>query len=146
MSYQKGNDIYERHLMLKGRGFPLWIPGPDLGLPKDYRRTGIRIGDVGTITHSGGFSFLFNICLPHDDPVNPRMLPEHFAPISPPIEAIDINKFPIENRYFASGASRQAQISADISCVSILIYIFTKLRILHLVLWSLKHLLQKVLS
>ena len=90
----------------------------------DYRRTGIRIGDVGIITHSGGFSFLFNICLPHDDPVNPRVLPEHFAPISPPIEAIDIDVFPVFVSHLASGAIK-SQIGADISCVSILIYIFT---------------------
>ena len=93
----------------------------------DYQRIGVRIGDVGIITHSGGFSFLFNICLPHDDPVNPCMLPEHFAPISPPIEAIDIDEFLIfeDGSHLASGVSIKSQISADISCVSILIYIFT---------------------
>src|SRR5882762_7675822 len=89
ISSQKPNDIYERQLRLKERGFPLWIPDPDQNLHLDYRRTGVRIGDVGIITHSGAFSFLFNICLPHNDPVHPRMLPEHFAPISPPIEATD---------------------------------------------------------
>ena len=56
----------------------------------NYRRTGVRIGDVGIINRFGAFSFLFKICLPHNDPVNPRMLPEHFSPISPPIEITDI--------------------------------------------------------
>ena len=125
ISFQKSNDIYERHLTPKGRGFPLWIPEPNRVLPIDYRRTGIRIGDVGIITHSGGFSFLFNICLPHDDPVNPRMLPEHFAPISPPIEAIDIDEFFFfqHGSHLASGASMGTQTSTDISWVPILIQI-----------------------
>jgi hypothetical protein len=56
----------------------------------EYRQKGINIGDVGIITPSGGFSFLFNICLPHNDPINPSTLPEGFAPIYPPIEPMDI--------------------------------------------------------
>jgi hypothetical protein len=70
----------------------LWIPESNRRLHLGYRRTGVRIGDVGIITRSGAFSFLFNICLPHNDPVNSRV-PEHFAPISPPIEATDIDDF-----------------------------------------------------
>lgn len=57
-----------------------------------YRRKGISIGDVGIITPSGSFSFLFNICLPHDHPINPRILPEDFAPIHPPVESMDIRE------------------------------------------------------
>ncbi|KAF8814568.1 hypothetical protein BYT27DRAFT_7156710 [Phlegmacium glaucopus] len=88
---QQSNIIYQRHLELKGHGFPLWIPPPNQNLPIQYRRTGVCIGDVGIITPNGGFSYLFNICLPHDDPVN-RRLPENFSPIS---EATDIDKFPV---------------------------------------------------
>ncbi|KAF8811958.1 hypothetical protein BYT27DRAFT_7059882, partial [Phlegmacium glaucopus] len=107
---QKSNDIYARHLELKGRGFPLWIPEPNRRLHINYRRTGIRIGDVGIINDSGGFSFLFNICLPHNDPVNPRVLPEHFAPISPPVEAIDIEEFLVfKNDSHLVSASSQAK-------------------------------------
>ena len=122
---QKSNDIYERHLILKGRGFPLWIPESNQLLHLDYRRTGVRIGDVGIITHSGGFSFLFNICLPHDHPVNPRILPEHFTPISPPIEATDIEKFVVfkNGSHLASASIRRSQ-SAAISCVPIYVIIF----------------------
>jgi hypothetical protein len=82
--------------------------------------------DIPTIiTHSGGFSFLFNICLPHNDPVNPRVLPEHFAPISPPIEAIDIDEFDFfqSGSHLASGALIKTQTSADISYVPIPIQI-----------------------
>lgn len=86
---QQSHAIYQRHLELKGYGFPLWIPSANQNLPIEYRRTGVRIGDVGIITPNGGFSFLFNICLPHDDPVN-QQLPEHFSPIS---EAIHIDCF-----------------------------------------------------
>ena len=126
ISFQKSNDIYERHLMLKGRGFPLWIPDPNRVLHLDYRRTGVRIGDVGIITESGAFSFLFNICLPHNDPVNPEMLPEHFAPISPPIAATDIENFKVfkNGDHLASASVRRSQTGNAISCVQILIYIF----------------------
>ena len=122
--YQKSNDTYERHLISKGRGFPLWIPNPCQVPHPDYRRTGVRIGDVGIITESGGFSFLFNICLPHDDPVNPTILPRDYSPISPPIEATDIEKFVVFRKgdHLASASVNRSQSSVAISCVPILIH------------------------
>ncbi|KAF9479612.1 hypothetical protein BDN70DRAFT_834151 [Pholiota conissans] len=87
-SPESGNKIYERHLGLKRRGFPLWIPEPNRRLPLPYRRIGVNIGDVGIFTPSGVFSFLFNICLPAEHPINPSTLPEGFAPIS--IDSMDI--------------------------------------------------------
>ena len=54
--------MYERHLTPKDRGFPLWIPQPNMMLPIPYRAKGVCIGDVGIITEFGGFAFLFNIC------------------------------------------------------------------------------------
>ncbi|KAF9560915.1 hypothetical protein CPC08DRAFT_664962, partial [Agrocybe pediades] len=79
--------------MLKGRGFPLWIPEPNKNLSMIYQRQGTIIGDVGLVTYAGSFSFLFNICLPADHPINPTDLPEDFAPIDPPINPIDIRRF-----------------------------------------------------
>ena len=132
-SSQKSNDIYERHLTLKERGFPLWVPEPNQVLHLNYRRTGVRIGDVGIITHSGAFSFLFNICLPHNDPVNPRKLPDHFSPISPPIEDDDIEKFGVfkNGSHLASTSVKRSQNGSTISCVRILIHI-SELRTLSL--------------
>jgi hypothetical protein len=62
-------------------------------LPIPYRAQGVRVGDVGLFTESGAFDFLFNICVPRDDPINPRNLPENFIPIFPPIDPTDIRKF-----------------------------------------------------
>lgn len=62
-------------------------------LPIPYRAQGVRVGDVGIFTENGGFDFLFNICVPRDDPINPRNLPENFTPISPPVDQTDIRKF-----------------------------------------------------
>ena len=62
-------------------------------LPIPYRAQGVRVGDVGIFTENGGFDFLFNICVPRDDLINPRMLPENFVPISPPVDPTDIRKF-----------------------------------------------------
>ncbi|KAF9479611.1 hypothetical protein BDN70DRAFT_806738 [Pholiota conissans] len=80
-SPDNSNKIYERHLGLKQRGFPLWIPEPNRRLPMEYRRKGVHVGDVGIITPSGAFSFLFNVCLPPNHPINPSTLPEGFTPI-----------------------------------------------------------------
>ena len=126
ISFQKSNDIYERHLTLKGRGFPLWIPDPNRVLHLDYRRTGVRIGDVGIITHSGAFSFLFNICLSPNDPVNSGMVPEHFAPISPTIKATDIGNFIMfeSGSHLASSSVKRSQTGTAISCVRLLICFF----------------------
>ena len=114
---QPSNIIYQKYLELKGRGFPLWIPSPKRNLSIEYRRTGVRIGDVGIITSDGGFSFLFNICLPHDDPVNPTVLPEDFSPISPPIEAIDVDDFPVfgHGSHLASASVTKTQSNSQFS-------------------------------
>ncbi|KAF9476418.1 hypothetical protein BDN70DRAFT_776591, partial [Pholiota conissans] len=85
--------IYEQQLLLKKRGFPLWIPEPNKRLPMVYQRTGVAIGDVGTYTASGGFSFLFSICLPRDHPYQPDDLPEDFVPIDPPLASRDLREF-----------------------------------------------------
>jgi len=54
---------------------------------REYQARGISIGDVGFFTESGEFDFLFNICLPADDPtgINPGQdeVPDGFQPISP---------------------------------------------------------------
>ncbi|KAF9563366.1 hypothetical protein CPC08DRAFT_706073 [Agrocybe pediades] len=84
---QRGCDVYSRHLALLGRGFPLWLPAPNRNLPVEYQKTGTRIGDVGIITSSGGFDFLFNVCLPWDHPINPGhgngglAMPDGFEPL-----------------------------------------------------------------
>ena len=96
---QRSNEIYERHLMLKGRGIPLWIPQPNIRLPIPYRAKGVCIGDVGIVTAYGGFDFLFNICRARDDPINPQVLPDNFVPVYPPLDPTDIREF----REFSSG-------------------------------------------
>ena len=121
ISSQKPNHIYERHLTLKERGFPLWIPQTNQNLDLDYRRKGVCIGDVGIITHSGAFSFLFNICLPRNHKTNPPILPEHFVQISPPIEARDTEKFDVftNGSHLASASVKISQSGSAISCVRI---------------------------
>jgi hypothetical protein len=61
--------------------------------PRPYRAQGVRVGDVGIFTENGGFDFLFNICVPRDDAINPSKLPENFIPISPLVDPTDIRKF-----------------------------------------------------
>ncbi|KAJ6526737.1 hypothetical protein B0H19DRAFT_1196897 [Mycena capillaripes] len=76
---ESGN--YSDQLLLQGRGFPLYVPGPQITLPEEYRRSGVAIGDVGTVTANGAFDFLFNIYLPGGPPINTNV-PEDFVPLS----------------------------------------------------------------
>ena len=121
MVTQRGNEIYERHLCLKGRGFPLWIPEPNKRLPLAYQKRGIAIGDVGIITRSGAFSFLFNICVPSDDPINPPLLPEGFTPIHPPLDALDVAEFNEfkPGSYLASASIENLQSGFDARLVDL---------------------------
>ena len=66
-------------------GYPLYTPTPVWGLPTTYRKRGIRIGDVGTLTADGAFDFLFNICQP--DTGNPAELPDNFELLEPSIRS-----------------------------------------------------------
>lgn len=87
MSVQKSSEIYYRHLLIAGRGSPLWIPEPSNSLPIEYQRKGISIGDVGILTDSGSFDFLFNVYLPQGNPgnpINPEEMPEEFFPLVSP--------------------------------------------------------------
>ncbi|KAJ7822560.1 hypothetical protein B0H14DRAFT_1318695 [Mycena olivaceomarginata] len=76
---ESGN--YCSQLLRQGRGFPLYVPGPQTNLPAEYRRRGVAIGDVGTVTPEGIFDFFFNIYLPADHPVNANDVPENFDPL-----------------------------------------------------------------
>jgi len=121
MVMQRGNEIYQRHLCSKARGFPLWIPEPNKRLPLAYQKRGIGIGDVGIITRSGAFSFLFNICVPSDNPINPRLLPEGFAPIYPPLDALDVAEFNEfkPGSYLASASIENLQSGFDAQSVDL---------------------------
>ena len=105
------NEVYETHLAPHGRGYALWIPEPNQNLPLPYQRKGVQIGDVGIIKPSGAFSFIFNIRVSRDDPVNPRSLPEEFVPIHPPIDQIDICRFAAfkAGSYLASPSIEKSQ-------------------------------------
>ncbi|KIM46832.1 hypothetical protein M413DRAFT_422275 [Hebeloma cylindrosporum] len=108
----KVNEMYERLLRKKGRGFALYIPQPNRRLPIAYQRLGIHIGDVGFITPDGGFSFLFNICVPRDHAINPRDLPQDFSPLSPALATqVDVAEFSQFNpgSYLASASMERKE-------------------------------------
>ena len=70
----------------------MWIPGPDMNLPTEYRREGTSIGDVGILYCSEGFGFLFNIFLPADHPINRGRVPPGFEPLNLPIRERESRK------------------------------------------------------
>lgn len=86
MVRKPSNQIYVEHLLGERRGYPLWIPQANTYLHKAYRSRGVSIGDVGILTPSGAFDYLFNICVPADDPINPGqdLVPDGFEPIKLP--------------------------------------------------------------
>ncbi|KAF9048902.1 hypothetical protein BJ165DRAFT_1343621, partial [Panaeolus papilionaceus] len=75
------NQIYERQLLGKKRGFPLWIPECNLSWHVEKQKQGICVGDVGLITKDGSFTYLFNITAPIDHPFQPPRMPEGYEPI-----------------------------------------------------------------
>jgi hypothetical protein len=69
----------------------LYRPEPQKNLPDQYQRTGIAIGDVGTVTVEGDFDFFFNIYLEADNPINANV-PQDFVPLLPYL-SVDIKHY-----------------------------------------------------
>ena len=108
-------EIYATLLAPKRPGQALWIPEPNNNLPFSYRKNGVQIGDVGTFPPDGSFSFIFNIRVPRDDPINPPLLPEEFIPILPPINpTFDIRRFALfkAGSYLASTSVEKVEDDA----------------------------------
>jgi hypothetical protein len=76
-------------------GYPLYRPEPKRSLGMEYRKRGVRIGDVGRVTPDGAFDFMFNIDSSEASLVNPPTLPRNFETILP----IEISSEP----YFLPG-------------------------------------------
>lgn len=85
--------LYAKHLLPFGYGYPLWTPEPSHELLQ-RRRDGLRIGDVGVIDlENGSFDVFFNICLPRDHPLHRATgVPDNFVPIE--LDEWDIASFP----------------------------------------------------
>ncbi|KAM6496175.1 hypothetical protein JOM56_008881 [Amanita muscaria] len=60
-------------------GYPLYDPKSFSDLSKKYPRNGVNVGDVGFVRGNGTFDFLFNICPPHNDLINPPELSDGFS-------------------------------------------------------------------
>jgi hypothetical protein len=103
------HEIYSDQLLTKKRGYPLWVPGPGMQLPIEYRRQGISIGDVGIITSTGEFDFLFNIFHPANHPINRGLVPPGFSPLSLEELEYDIQKTKVygPDTYLASSSVRK---------------------------------------
>ncbi|KAJ3760463.1 hypothetical protein EV360DRAFT_39760 [Lentinula raphanica] len=76
------SEIYAQMLLLRKRGYPLWKPkSHNTRLPEVYKKNGVHIGDVGILTESGGFDYLFNVCHGANHELNFGRVPEDFKPI-----------------------------------------------------------------
>jgi len=92
----------------------MWIPGPNMKLPQEYRRNGIRIGDVGILYRSEGFSFLFNIFLPADHLVNEGRVPDGFEPIDFSQVNIDVEQSVVygQGHHLASSSPQDVTVKS----------------------------------
>ena len=72
------SETYQKLLLLKGHGLPLYFPDLYDSLPAACCDRGVTIGDVGIITDDGSFDFLFNVSLPSSDPINIGRTPPSF--------------------------------------------------------------------
>ncbi|KAF5309975.1 hypothetical protein D9619_010461 [Psilocybe cf. subviscida] len=87
-------DVYVNCLLTTTRGYPLWIPSPNMSLPTLNRRLGVSIGDVGVLSPEGGFNYLFNIFHDASHPINAAMrVPDAFVPFTPALTQGDIERF-----------------------------------------------------
>ncbi|KAJ7227427.1 hypothetical protein GGX14DRAFT_511112, partial [Mycena pura] len=97
-------EIYCKELLRQKRGFPLYVPGPQINLPADYRRCGVGIGDVGRVTSEGIFDFYFNVYHPADHPINANRVPEDFRPL-PRYTSDNVLKLEYESGDYVSSPS-----------------------------------------
>lgn len=74
-------ETYVQALLTQGQGYPLWNPNPSRALSTAYRDKGCGIGDLCIITPDGSVDFLWNICFPHDHPINVGRTPPDFVPV-----------------------------------------------------------------
>jgi hypothetical protein len=105
------SETYQRLLLPKGHGFPIYFPGLFDSLPTACRDRGVSIGDVGIITEDGGFDFLFNVCLPDNHAVNIGRTPPSFEMV-PLDEFIDLGSrecgFPPDSSVVSSCIKKRA--------------------------------------
>ena len=100
-------------MLLKKRGFPLWIPQPNTLAPLMHQRKGVIIGDLGRVTTYGAFDVLFNVCKAAGHPNNPDELPDGFEPLA--LKANDIHRVKeyTSGSYIASASVKKLRLGSE---------------------------------
>jgi hypothetical protein len=96
----------------------LYHPEPQKNLPDQYQRTGIAIGDVGTVTVEGDFDFFFNIYLEADNPINANV-PQDFVPLLPYL-SVDIKHYGFDpGNHVSTGIHRLSGFSKWVGAMKV---------------------------
>ncbi|KIL66030.1 hypothetical protein M378DRAFT_32508, partial [Amanita muscaria Koide BX008] len=107
--------MYTRSMLRRMVGYPLYEPDPFSQLSEEYLRNGINVGDVGFVRQDGAFDFLFNICPPQNDVINPSNLPDGFSlETSEHLETRTMKPLPRAARLFPPTVTRT--ISGEYIC------------------------------
>ncbi|KAJ6489704.1 hypothetical protein DFH09DRAFT_375436 [Mycena vulgaris] len=69
---------YTKLLLGKGYGYPLWYPQPS-DRPIEYRKHGVRVGDVGFVNDQGSFDYYFTVRVSREDERNSLLLSQTIA-------------------------------------------------------------------
>lgn len=80
-----GSQSYARSLLSLGNGMALYNPKGNQARSEEHQRQGALLGDVGHVYADGSFAFSFNIFLPAKHPIQRKMLPRNFTPLTPPL-------------------------------------------------------------
>lgn len=111
---------YRALLYEHGHGYPFWIPEPNDASSEIYKKQGLSIGDVVSLTDDGGYDYLFNIHHPAKHPLNKGGTPSDFESMPPPNyddpnEVRRRDAFYPANTAITSSSVKKREVSADVA-------------------------------
>jgi hypothetical protein len=112
MASTNDKNTYTKLLLGKGCGYPLWNPQPSTR-PPEYRKHGVRIGDVGYINDQGAFNYLFTIAAGREDSRNSMLLTKRIKDSTTRFKPVDLDRDEDGIREWPHAFSREHCVSTE---------------------------------